>query len=104
MLLEKCRVTTNAFERMYGLLPRKSLEPGEALWIKPTTSIHTFFMRFTIDVAFLDRAGKVIRVYSHLKPWRHSRIHFFAAGAIEAGAGALAGVQEGEVLEICLTS
>lgn len=87
-----------------GLLPRVSLGPGEALWIRPTTSIHTFFMRMTIDVAFLDRQGKVIRVYSRLKPWRHSRIHLFADGALEAAAGALDSIREGEVLQICPSS
>jgi uncharacterized membrane protein (UPF0127 family) len=104
VVIHRCRITTNAFERMYGLLPKSSLAPDEALWIQPTTSIHTFFMRFAIDVAFLDRSGKVIRVYHCLKPWRHSRIHFFAAGAIEAAAGALSDLREGEELVICPSS
>lgn len=104
VVIRHCRITTNAFERMYGLLPESSLAADEALWIHPTTSIHTFFMRFAIDVAFLDRTGKVIRIYRSLKPWRHSRIHFFAAGAIEAAAGSLSSVQEGQELVICPSS
>ena len=104
VLLGNCQSTENAWERMCGLLPRRSLEAGEGLWIAPSPSIHTFFMRFTIDVAFLDRSGKVLKLYSRLKPWRHSGIHPFAAGALEASAGALDGVREGEVLRICPVS
>jgi uncharacterized membrane protein (UPF0127 family) len=89
---------------MVGLLPRTALASGEGLWIRPATSVHTFFMRMVIDVAFVDRKGRVIKVYSRLKPWRHSRIHLFAAGALEAAAGALDAVKEGEVLQICPSS
>lgn len=104
VLLADCRATENAWDRLCGLLPRSSLAQGEGLWIRPTTSIHTFFMRFTIDVAFLDRSGKVLKIYSRMKPWRLSGLHFFAAGALEASEGALAELREGEVLEICPSS
>ena len=40
--------------RAKGLLGRAGMDPGEALWIVPCSSIHTFFMRFPIDVLFLD--------------------------------------------------
>jgi uncharacterized membrane protein (UPF0127 family) len=100
-VLPHCQVTESAWERMRGLLPRKRLAEGEGLWISPCTSIHTFFMRFPIDAAFLDKGGRVIAVYAGLKPWRLSGIHLRAAGVLEAGAGALSGLKKGEVLEIC---
>jgi uncharacterized membrane protein (UPF0127 family) len=102
-LVEQCDVAENALERMVGLLPRKELGAGEALWLAPCTSVHTCFMRFEIDVAFVDRKGKVIALYSRLPPWRHSWIHLWAAGALEAPAGFFerVGLQKGEVLEIC---
>jgi uncharacterized membrane protein (UPF0127 family) len=101
--LGDCRITESAWERMRGLLPKNSLGEGEALYIAPCNSIHTFFMRFSIDAAFLDREGKVIALYEEVKPWRMTGIHFRAAGVLEAAAGAFqrAGVKKGEVLKIC---
>jgi uncharacterized membrane protein (UPF0127 family) len=100
-VIPDCYVTENAVERMVGLLPRRKLPAGEALWIPRCTSIHTFFMRFPIDAAFLDKSGEVIAIYRALQPWRLSWFHPFAAGVLEAGGGALSGVQKGEVLTIC---
>jgi uncharacterized protein len=91
---------------MCGLLPRASLGDQEGLFIAPTNSVHTFFMRFPMDAAFLDRGGKVVALYDSMKPWRISGIHFSAVSVLETGAGVLskAGVKKGEVLEICLIS
>jgi uncharacterized membrane protein (UPF0127 family) len=104
VLLGRCLATENSWERLRGLLGRSALAPDEGLWIRPCTGVHTFFMKFEMDVAFLDRKGRVIKVVSRMKPWRHSAIYFFAAGALEAAGGALAGVREGEVLELCPSS
>ncbi len=56
--------------RAVGLLSRTGLEPGEALWIVPSRGVHTWGMRFTIDVLALDDAGTVIDCVSNLRPWR----------------------------------
>jgi uncharacterized membrane protein (UPF0127 family) len=103
VILPECEVTTNAWERMKGLLPKSSLAEGEGLYLAPCTSVHTFFMRFAIDVAFLDRSGRVLALYDGLKPWRLSGFHLTAAGVLEAPAGSLAraGVVKGEVLTLC---
>jgi uncharacterized membrane protein (UPF0127 family) len=55
---------------MRGLLGRAALGAGEGLLIRPTSAIHTFFMRFAIDVVFLDRDGVVLEVVPGLRPWR----------------------------------
>lgn len=55
--------------RLIGLLGRSELMPGESLLIKPCYSVHTFGMRFTIDVVFLDREGKVLKKVT-LPPWK----------------------------------
>lgn len=68
---------------------RSELAPGRALWIEPCNSIHMFFMRFAIDVLFLDRAGRVKRVMLRLKPWRVSPIVFGARTTVELPAGTL---------------
>jgi uncharacterized membrane protein (UPF0127 family) len=86
--------------RLRGLLGRASLPEGEALVIEPCASIHTFFMRFPIDAAFLARDGRVVRAISGLRPWRATRIYPSAALVVELPAGALrrAQVAEGDAL------
>src|SRR6187549_4056125 len=56
--------------RMFGLLGRRPLERGEALWLKPCASVHTLGMRYPIDVVFLDRDGAVVGMRSALGPRR----------------------------------
>lgn len=87
--------------RLKGLLGRSQLEAGEGLHIVPCNSIHMFFMRFAIDVAFLDAGGRVVRAIHAIKPWRATRVYLDAYSALELEAGALArsGTAEGDVLE-----
>ena len=66
----RARIARDFKSRSKGLLNRKSLEKGEALLIKPCNSIHMFFMRFPIDVVFLDKKAKVVKVVKALKPWK----------------------------------
>lgn len=75
--------------RSKGLLGRRSLTPGEALWIKRCNSIHTFFMRFPIDAVFVDSSLKVIHVYRALPPWRITRPHLRASSVMEFSAGTI---------------
>ena len=56
--------------RRTGLLRHASLAAGTALIIAPTNAIHTFFMRFAIDVAFVAKDGRVVKVRTALPPWR----------------------------------
>jgi len=57
-------------ERLRGLMFRPSLAQGEALVLFGDNSIHTFFMRFPIDVLYLDREGRVLRLEEAMPPWR----------------------------------
>ncbi len=63
-------VATTRAERRRGLLGRDSLDLAAALVLSPCCSIHTAFMRFPIDVAFVDRDGRVMRIVRDLAPWR----------------------------------
>lgn len=64
-------VRANRFtERTKGLLGRSGLSPGEAMLIEPAASIHTLFMKFRIDVVFLDKNMNVLKIIEELKPWR----------------------------------
>ena len=67
------RTLQTAFDsasRRRGLLKHDSMADGSALIIAPSNAIHTFFMRFSIDVAFVSRSGEVLRVRRDMPPWR----------------------------------
>jgi uncharacterized membrane protein (UPF0127 family) len=66
------RLADRLWSRMVGLLGRKHLPDGEAMILRPCSSIHTLFMRFPIDVVYLDREARVLKVVPCLKPFRFS--------------------------------
>ena len=88
-LAENAAVAKTPLKRMIGLLNRKGFEPGEALIIKPCNSIHTFFMRFPIDVIFVDRDSRITRTIRSMRPFRISGIYLNALFSIELPAGTL---------------
>lgn len=63
-------VADSSESRREGLLKKTGLARGEGLWIVPCEAVHCFFMKFTIDVLFLSRAKKVVKIKPSLKPWR----------------------------------
>ena len=67
---DRCDIADTPLSRLRGLLGRAGLEAGEALLIRPTWSVHTFFMRFPIDVVFVDRDLRILAVKPNLRPWR----------------------------------
>jgi uncharacterized membrane protein (UPF0127 family) len=83
-------VADKIFRRMKGLLGRDKLAKGESLWIKPCNSVHTFGMRFPIDVLFMDKENIVVSVRAGLAPYRLSRLFFRAASVLELPEGTLA--------------
>lgn len=74
ILFNNATITTNFFDRFIGLMGKRYIEDNEAFCIKPCNSIHMFFMRFSIDVIFLDSSNKVIEYIENLKPWQVSKI------------------------------
>ena len=83
------RCVETAFDRRdrnRGLLGRASLAADSALILAPCNSIHTFFMQFAIDVAFVDRNGQVIRARAAIAPWRiQAALRAFAVVELAAG-------------------
>ncbi len=67
---ERCTVAGTAIRRARGLLGRRELPGGEGLLLRPASSIHTLFMRFPIDVVFLDRELAVRKVIPRVRPGR----------------------------------
>jgi uncharacterized membrane protein (UPF0127 family) len=89
VVVEDLELAGTTWSRFIGLMGRPSLERGRGLWIEPCNSIHMFFMRFAIDVLFLDRQHRVKKVMLELKPWRISPIVFGARAVVELPAGTL---------------
>lgn len=90
VIASRVGVAATRTARAVGLLSRNGLEPGEALWIVPSRGVHTWGMRFTIDVLALDEAGMVIDCVSNLRPWRLRLPRKGTAGVLELPAGTLA--------------
>jgi len=87
--------------RRRGLLKRDFLAGGSALVIAPTNAIHTFFMRFAIDVAFVAKDGRIVKVRRAMPPWRIAAA-WGGFAVVELAAGALdrAEVRAGDVLRV----
>ena len=84
---------------MRGLLGRRELPPGEGMLIRPAPSIHTFFMRFPIDVVFLSRDGDVLKIAPHVKAWRtRSCRRAYAVLELAAGEAERRGIAPGQRL------
>lgn len=86
--------------RRKGLLGRAGLAQGEGLWIVPCESVHTFFMRFPIDLVYLDRKHRVRKVRNAVGAWRLSAC-FTAHSVLElpAGTARATGTLRGDALE-----
>ncbi len=102
VLAERCRVARSFWERMVGLLGSPEPQPGDGLLIERAQSIHTWFMRYPIDVVFVDRQRRVTRTAEHLRPWRTVLWARGARDCIELRTGSIArsGTRPGDVLEV----
>ena len=100
IVASKVRQADSVWSRFWGLMFRRALAEGEALHIRPCNSVHTFFMRFTMDAVFLDKETRVVKVVPDMKPFRAAVGGKGAHSVLElaAGAAALAEVEAGHTL------
>lgn len=90
VVAERAEIARTWWARGRGLLGRKGLPPGGGLIIEPCSSIHTWFMAFPIDVAFVAADGRVVRIAPALAPWRFGPFARGVRYVIELPTGALA--------------
>ncbi len=96
----RCVVARRPWTRMRGLLGRSGLEEGEGMLFPRTGSVHTMFMRFPIDVVFLDRDLRVLSVREAVPAWRAVKERGAKATLeLAAGEAARAGIAPGDQLE-----
>jgi uncharacterized membrane protein (UPF0127 family) len=100
VLGEAIEVADTASRRVKGLLGRECLEDGQGLLFKQCSSLHTLFMRFPIDIAFMDKKGKVLKMRSAVKPFKFVAAPLRSYYALELPPKALArsDTQVGDVL------
>jgi len=89
ILAQDAVIADNPFKRMKGLLGREALNSSEALVITGCNSIHMLFMKFTIDVVFVDRNNRVVGLTPRIKPFQLSPVFWKSACAIELPAGTI---------------
>jgi uncharacterized protein len=70
VVVPKCYAATGFFSRFLGLMGRARIPAEEAILFPKCNSIHTFFMRFPIDVLLVSDSGEVVEVKESLAPWR----------------------------------
>jgi hypothetical protein len=101
-LAHRATKARNFLARGKGLMFSSPLPQGGGLVIDPCNSIHMFFMRFPLDVLFLDKEGRVVFAYRGIKPWRVGRIVKGARLAIELPEGVLdaTGTQVGDLVTL----
>ena len=101
LVCERCVVADKPHTRLRGLLGRDRLPTGEGLLLKPTPSVHTCFMRFPIDVVFLDARMQVLSVAPDMGPWKFAgRRGTRAVLELAAGEAERRGIGEGVVLKL----
>ncbi len=90
------------FDRLVGLMFRSSPpHQSQGLLIDPCNSIHTFFMRYALDVVFLNSENKVVKIIRDLRPWRITWLYWRAVKTLELRAGQFpTEIKEGDFLEV----
>ncbi|SEC14154.1 DUF192 domain-containing protein [Terriglobus roseus] len=95
-------VADTSLSRVWGLLGRAGLDAGGGLWIRPSSGVHTFGMRFAIDVVGLDKEHRIVRLWQCLRPWRITSVSTAVRSVLELPAGFVsqAGLQIGQKLHL----
>lgn len=101
VLSSKIRPAESFSDRLIGLMFRKEILGAEGLMIDPCRSIHTCFMKYSLDIVFISSKNQVVKVIRDIKPWRMTWIYFSANKTLELPAGKLPkDIKEGDFLEI----
>ena len=90
VLGDRIKVAETSLSRIVGLLGQRGLEPGTGLLIFPSQAIHTVAMRFAIDIIFVDRSWRVVRLRPAMVPYRLTGICWRARCVLELPVGVIA--------------
>ncbi len=85
----RAKIANSFFSRLKGLLGKEEFSPEDALVIGGCQAIHMFFMKFAIDVVFVDQKNKVVGLIENIKPFRMSPFFIRARRAVELPVGSI---------------
>ena len=101
VLASHVEVPMDSRGRRRGLLGRDELAAGHALVLAPCGAVHTWFMRFPIDIIFAARDGRILKTAARVPPWRmKGSLRAFATIELPAGALATTGLVPGDRLYV----
>ncbi|NNJ10487.1 DUF192 domain-containing protein [Chloroflexales bacterium ZM16-3] len=102
VIAEQCERASSFIARGRGLMGRPDLAPQAGMLIDPCSSIHTFFMKFPIDVIFINRGGRVVGLHAAMPPGRPYAGAWGARSVIELPVGVIAATstQIGDLIEM----
>ncbi len=89
IIVQDCKIADTFSKRFKGLMGKKTLEEGKGLYITKCNSIHMFFMKFPIDVIFLDKNKTIVHLLQNFKPWKIQFPIKRAADTLELPAGTI---------------
>ena len=96
LLADNLEMKDSFLGRLIGLMGKKNLKKGQGIILKPCSQIHTCFMRFAIDVVFISKDFKVLKVIKKIKPWHFSPIVLKSIYTLEVAAGEIQDLSEGD--------
>jgi hypothetical protein len=101
VLADAAAIADTSATRRTGLLKHTALAPGEGLWIVPCEGIHTFGMKFAIDIVFLSKS-RTVRKVRHSVPRRRIALDLLAHSVIELPAGTIraTGTEPGDQIKL----
>ena len=100
LISSNIQVADTPLARIIGLMFRKR-PASDGLLLDPCNSVHTFFMRYPLDIVFLNKSNQIIKIIRELKPWRMTWIYWRAKKTLELPAGKLPlCLKVGDILEV----
>ena len=100
-VVTKLELAVDSVSRRKGLLGRDGLADTTGIVIAPTNAVHTFFMRFPIDIVFVTRAGRVVKVRNAVPARRIAiALRAFAVVELAAGCAARQGLRAGDIVSV----
>jgi len=98
---QQLKIAESFFERLIGLMFKEKMDGFDGLLIKQCRSIHTFFMRYPLDIVFMNNEMKIKKIIRNIKPWRMTLIYFTSTQVLELEGGTLhQEIREGDKLEV----
>jgi uncharacterized membrane protein (UPF0127 family) len=97
----KPKYSKQLFHRLRGMMFREHIDPFDGIYFPWSKSVHNCFVKFPIDVIFMNKKNEVVKVIRNLRPWRFTRVYFSAAHVLELKHGSVPDyVAQGDQLEI----